>query len=419
MAYTLRITLGNGTLAEVHFESTPNYEAVVSAVGTLNAGERCLKYRDDEGDRCSLVAETFEDFLVSARQEADGHIILTVEVLADRAAFGQDLDSETSSDWEYVDMEDVEDNRNLESSGGEPSAYPREASGSPMKKYRAVGAQAERQGSPCIEEAQSACMQEDQQPEATSCQTVETPSIRQELVQAPAPKAAIFSAAVADRDDALAPTLPSKVEENQLPAGKSHFQHEQGVIPPIAHGETSLGALVPASSAASSSQATRLWRTESLDIVSVSSKSDDEAAAESLVAQQTGERHKPAPCKTCSKSLEMHFPGPFRRWICDICEHGFSHSDPMWACSTAETCNWGLCMSCHDVLQMSGQPDSFSSPRTAPPCNPVGGSDGAHASQESGSLTTAGLALALAAATPLVPFLLHGFGGARSSRGRR
>jgi len=72
------------------------------------------------------------------------------------ATLGQDSDFVLSGSWECVDMENVEDEPVLESNAVAPVACPREAMGSPMRKYRAVGAHAEKQGVYSIEEAQSA-----------------------------------------------------------------------------------------------------------------------------------------------------------------------------------------------------------------------------------------------------------------------
>jgi len=54
-------------------------------------------------------------------------------------------------------------------------------------------------------------------------------------------------------------------------------------------------------------------------------------------------------CKNCSEQLELHLPGPFQRWICDLCDRHFEKQDPMWACSSAKNCNWGVCMDCYEL----------------------------------------------------------------------
>jgi len=83
-------------------------------------------------------------------------------------------------------------------------------------------------------------------------------------------------------------------------------------------------------------------------------------------AAVTSKEKQACRCKNCSKQLELHMPGPFQRWICDLCDRHFENQDPMWACSSAKNCNWGVCMDCYEHAGTDVQDDQTSCRSQAP-----------------------------------------------------
>eukprot|EP00931_Biecheleriopsis_adriatica_P036855 TRINITY_DN2117_c0_g1_i1.p1 TRINITY_DN2117_c0_g1~~TRINITY_DN2117_c0_g1_i1.p1 ORF type:complete len:937 (-),score=202.20 TRINITY_DN2117_c0_g1_i1:89-2899(-) len=83
-------------------------------------------------------------------------------------------------------------------------------------------------------------------------------------------------------------------------------------------------------------------------------------------AAVTSKEKQACHCKNCSKQLELHMPGPFQRWICDLCDRHFENQDPMWACSSAKNCNWGVCMECYEHAGTDVQDDQTSCRSQAP-----------------------------------------------------
>jgi len=62
-------------------EGEPTFEAVVGAVGRTGAGPRFMpKYRDEEGDLCTLCSLSFPDFLAGSSTAA-GQLVLRVELV--------------------------------------------------------------------------------------------------------------------------------------------------------------------------------------------------------------------------------------------------------------------------------------------------------------------------------------------------
>lgn len=84
MSFVLKI-VAKGETQRVPLDGTPNYVAVEAAVArAFPSWHKCtLKYKDDEGDLCTLVESTFEDFLLTAGAIADtscGALVLKVEL---------------------------------------------------------------------------------------------------------------------------------------------------------------------------------------------------------------------------------------------------------------------------------------------------------------------------------------------------
>lgn len=62
---------------------TPDYAAVDEAVKSIwpDSGAQMAKYKDDEGDLCTLVAPTFSDFMATAGSDTEkGHRLLRIEI---------------------------------------------------------------------------------------------------------------------------------------------------------------------------------------------------------------------------------------------------------------------------------------------------------------------------------------------------
>jgi len=83
MVVVLKIRNGSH-LVESTFDTIPNYCSLLVAIGKLLQLQSgfVLKYTDDEGDLCTLVEPTFEDFLTSEQEPAQGKTVLSLEVHA-------------------------------------------------------------------------------------------------------------------------------------------------------------------------------------------------------------------------------------------------------------------------------------------------------------------------------------------------
>merc|ERR1711908_132706 len=70
----------------------------------------------------------------------------------------------------------------------------------------------------------------------------------------------------------------------------------------------------------------------------------------------------------CHRLSLLYSKAPFEHWACDLCDRSFVRADPMWACPTAQACDWGICTDCYDrQTNQNKLGDSAETPSTCEP----------------------------------------------------
>lgn len=92
----------------VDFAETPSYDAMVAAIGTLHGGHQaCAKYIDEDGDLCTFCAETFEDFLATARENCLPGDDISARLLVVQEDNPCDRsDADLLEAWEHCELEE-------------------------------------------------------------------------------------------------------------------------------------------------------------------------------------------------------------------------------------------------------------------------------------------------------------------------
>jgi len=262
MALTVKVCL-DGREEELCFMETPSFKDLERAMKSLG-GFGVAKYVDEEGDLCTLLENTYDDFLITAKEQINNTSVLKLKMgsyasgALPEVEMTEDVsDGDISDGWECVDIEDVnncadtgldEDNSTKDSSDGQEHGRTSWFSRIFHKE-------------PKIPDTP-------EMPETT--EPVESPELEEQVTQ--------------------------------------HVSTEG-----------------------------------SLD------------GSESTHQEEEKEKYKPSSCacKMCECSLQLHLPSPFRHWQCDLCHRrGFTEADPMWACSTAKACDWGICMDCNESFSV-------------------------------------------------------------------
>jgi len=94
----------------VDYAKTPSYVAVTASIGALHGGRKAfVKYVDEDGDLCTFCADTFEDFVATARENhlPGDDVSARLLVMQDDPC---DLSNADLSDaWEHCDVEEFAD----------------------------------------------------------------------------------------------------------------------------------------------------------------------------------------------------------------------------------------------------------------------------------------------------------------------
>jgi len=392
-------------MREVEFTMTPTFEDVDSAI--LSVGGEAPRYKDEDGDLCTLLEATFPDFLITAQTHQEGKSpVLQVLVagtlsaapccdeapIAEAVGAEGDSDSELSSScgsWEQVDH--VEDVLDTDTAEEVPSAD--------LPSVEAI------EGNSSADDAPVDSKQDELEPETSTHASADMHLPAQDLRsdqtsplnlvlrlgrKRPAPPEEVMAERSTRHLAATSQEIePSAMDQNP-PAPPPYMVCGEDTMPSAPPGDVGLHKESEASATGENPPPPYVVCGE--DAMPSAPPADNVGLHEESEASATGENPPPPyvvcgedavpsappaanfgpneeiepsatghplplPCIVCSEALELHLPAPVKNWICDVCNRDcFTENDPMWGCRTAKECDWGMCMQCYDVYVNSKEP---------------------------------------------------------------